>query len=123
MDRTIEGRPTVDYLWNVKRVVPFLKVDKGLADEKDGAQVMKPIPGLDDLLARARDNGVFGTKMRSVIKLPGAGLDAVVAQQFEIGRQILAERAWCRSSSRRSTSTVRARPRPRTSSRRDSSTA
>ena len=90
MDRTIENRPTADYLWNVKQVVPFLKVDKGLADEKDGAQVMKPIPGLDDLLARARDNGVFGTKMRSVIKLPGAGLDAVVAQQFEIGRQILA---------------------------------
>ncbi len=90
MDRAIEGRPTTDYLWNVKRVVPFLKVDKGLADEKDGAQVMKPIPGLDDLLARARDKGVFGTKMRSVIKLPGAGLDAVVAQQFEIGRQILA---------------------------------
>ncbi|MGY4651431.1 fructose bisphosphate aldolase [Mycobacterium sp. URHB0021] len=90
MDRTIEGRPTADYLWNVKHVVPFLKVDKGLADEADGAQVMKPIPGLDDLLARARDNGVFGTKMRSVIKLPGVGLDAVVAQQFEIGRQILA---------------------------------
>jgi len=90
MDRTIEDRPTADFLWNVKRVVPFLKVDKGLADEADGAQVMKPIPGLDDLLARARDNGVFGTKMRSVIKLPGAGLDAVVAQQFDIGRQILA---------------------------------
>jgi fructose-bisphosphate aldolase, class I len=90
MDRTTEGRPTADYLWNVKRVVPFLKVDKGLAAEEDGAQVMKPIPGLDDLLARARDNGVFGTKMRSVIKLPGAGLDAVVAQQFEIARQIVA---------------------------------
>jgi fructose-bisphosphate aldolase, class I len=90
MDRSIEGRPTSEYLWNVKRIVPILKVDKGLAEEKDGAQVMKPIPGLDDLLARARDNGVFGTKMRSVIKLPGAGLDAVVAQQFEIGRQILA---------------------------------
>ena len=70
--------------------MPFLKVDKGLADEEDGAQVMKPIPGLDDLLARTRDNGVFGTKMRSVIKLPGAGLDAVVAQQFEVARQILA---------------------------------
>ncbi len=90
MDRAIDGRPTVDYLWKVKRVVPFLKVDKGLAEEKDGAQVMKPIPGLADLLSRARDNGVFGTKMRSVIKLPGAGLDAVVTQQFEIGRQILA---------------------------------
>lgn len=90
MDRSIDDRPTADYLWNVKRVVPFLKVDKGLADESDGAQVMKPIPGLDDLLARARDHGVFGTKMRSVIKLPGAGLDAVVTQQFDIGRQILA---------------------------------
>jgi fructose-bisphosphate aldolase class I len=89
MDRTIEGRPTADYLWNVKRVVPFLKVDKGLAAEEQGAQVMKPIGGLDELLARARDNGVFGTKMRSVIKLPGAGLDAVVEQQFEIGRQII----------------------------------
>ena len=90
MDRQIEGRPTADYLWNVKRVVPFLKVDKGLAEEQDGAQVMKPIPGLDELLARARDHGVFGTKMRSFIKLPGAGLDAVVAQQFEIGLQIVA---------------------------------
>jgi fructose-bisphosphate aldolase, class I len=70
--------------------VPFLKVDKGLAEEQDGAQVMKPMPGLDELLARARDNGVFGTKMRSVIKQPGAGLDAVVEQQFEIGRQIIA---------------------------------
>jgi fructose-bisphosphate aldolase class I len=90
MDRQIEGRDTADYLWNVKQVVPFLKVDKGLADEKDGAQIMKPIPGLDDLLARARDKGVFGTKMRSVIKMPGAGLEAVVEQQFEVGRQILA---------------------------------
>ena len=89
MDREIEGRPSADYLWNVKRVVPFLKVDKGLASEEDGAQVMKPIGNLDDLLARARDNSVFGTKMRSVIKLPGAGLDAVVEQQFDIARQIL----------------------------------
>ncbi|KMO72375.1 fructose-bisphosphate aldolase [Mycobacterium sp. BK558] len=90
MDRDVDGRPTADYLWNVKHIVPFLKVDKGLADEKDGAQVMKPIPGLDELLTRARDKGVFGTKMRSVIKTPGAGLQAVVDQQFEIGRQILA---------------------------------
>ena len=73
MDREIEGRPTADYLWNVKRVVPFLKVDKGLAAEDRGAQVMKPIPNLDELLARAVDSGIFGTKMRSVIKLPGAG--------------------------------------------------
>ena len=90
MDREIEGRPTADYLWNVKRVVPFLKVDKGLATEDRGAQVMKPIPNLDELLARAVDSGIFGTKMRSVIKLPGAGLDAVIEQQFAIARQILA---------------------------------
>ncbi|MBB3602338.1 fructose-bisphosphate aldolase class I [Mycolicibacterium sp. BK556] len=90
MDREIEGRPTADYLWNVKKVVPILKVDKGLAAEEDGAQVMKPIDGLDALLARAVDKGIFGTKMRSVIKLPGAGVEAVVAQQFEVARQILA---------------------------------
>jgi fructose-bisphosphate aldolase, class I len=90
MDREIEGRPTPDYLWNVKRIVPILKVDKGLADEHDGAQVMKPIPNLDDLLARALDHGIFGTKMRSFIKQPGAGLNAVVQQQFAIARQIRA---------------------------------
>jgi fructose-bisphosphate aldolase class I len=90
MDREIEGRPTADYLWNVKKVVPILKVDKGLAAEEDGAQVMKPIGGLDELLGRAVDKGIFGTKMRSVIKLPGGGLDAVVTQQFEVARQILA---------------------------------
>jgi fructose-bisphosphate aldolase, class I len=90
MDREIEGRPTADYLWNVKQVVPILKVDKGLADEADGARVMKPIPNLDDLLARAVGNGIFGTKMRSFITLPGAGLDAVVEQQFQVARQILA---------------------------------
>ena len=91
MDRQIDGRPSADYLWNVKNIVPFLKIDKGLADEKDGAQTMKPMPGLDDLLDRAVANGVFGTKERSVIKLPGAGLDAVVAQQFEIAAQVLAK--------------------------------
>ena len=91
MDRQIEGRPTADFLWNVKRIVPFLKIDKGLADEQDGAQTMKPMPGLDDLLDRAVANGVFGTKERSVIKLPGAGLDAVVAQQFEVAQQVLAK--------------------------------
>ena len=91
MDRDIEGRGTSDYLWSVKHVVPFLKVDKGLADEADGAQVMKPIPGLDDLLGRAVDKGVFGTKMRSFIKdADKAGINAVVDQQFEVGRQILA---------------------------------
>ncbi len=91
MDRQVEGRDTADYLWAVKGVVPFLKVDKGLADEANGAQVMKPMPDLDQLLARAGAKGVFGTKMRSVIKLADhAGVDAVVDQQFEVGRQILA---------------------------------
>ncbi len=91
MDREIEGQGAAAYLWDVKRVVPFLKVDKGLADEVDGAQVMKPMPDLDALLSRAKDKGVFGTKMRSVIKLANtAGIKAVVDQQFEVGRQILA---------------------------------
>jgi fructose-bisphosphate aldolase, class I len=91
MDRQVEGRATADYLWAVKRVVPFLKVDKGLADEADGVQLMKPIGGLDELLARAVANGVFGTKMRSVVKLADeAGVAAVVAQQFDVGEQILA---------------------------------
>ncbi len=90
MDRQIEGKGSAEYLWQDKNVVPFLKVDKGLADEVDGAQVMKPIPDLDALLARATTHGVFGTKMRSVIKLANAaGVDAVVGQQFTIGRQIL----------------------------------
>ena len=90
MDRHIEGRPTADYLWNVKSIVPILKVDKGLAAEQDGAQLMRPIPGLDDLLARARDAGIFGTKMRSLISMPGRGLDAVVQQQFAVAAEILA---------------------------------
>ena len=91
MDREIEGRGAAEYLWGVKKVVPFLKVDKGLADAADGAQLMKPMPGLDALLGRAVDKGVFGTKMRSVIQLANqAGIDAVVDQQFEIGRQIIA---------------------------------
>ena len=91
MDREIEGQGAAAYLWDVKRVVPFLKVDKGLADEVDGAQVMKPMPDLDALLSRAKDKGVFGTKMRSVIQLANkAGIQAVVDQQIEIGRQILA---------------------------------
>ena len=91
MDREIEGRPSADYLWNVKNVVPFLKIDKGLADEKDGAQVMKPMPGLDALLDRAVEKGIFGTKERSFIKLPGAGLNAVVEQQFAVAQQVLAK--------------------------------
>lgn len=91
MDREIEGRGAAGYLWAVKRIVPFLKVDKGLNDEADGVQTMKPIPDLDALLARARAKGVFGTKMRSVIKVADpVGIDAVVDQQFAIGRQILA---------------------------------
>ncbi len=90
MDRDIEGMPTPSYLWDVKRVVPIVKVDKGLADEVDGAQVMKPMPGLDELLARAVSKGVFGTKMRSVIKDANpSGIASVVDQQFEVGLQIL----------------------------------
>ncbi len=91
MDRDIEGKPTADYLWEVKNVVPFLKIDKGLEDEKDGAQVMKPNPGLDALLKKAVSKHIFGTKMRSVIKQANAtGVKAVVKQQFEVGAQILA---------------------------------
>lgn len=90
MDREIDGVPTAEYLWTKKRVVPFLKVDKGLADEADGVQVMKPMPTLEVLLERAVANGIFGTKMRSVISLANAaGIEAVVAQQFEVGRRIL----------------------------------
>jgi fructose-bisphosphate aldolase class I len=91
MDRAIDGVPTAQYLWESKGVIPFLKVDKGLADEVDGVQVMKPNPTLDQLLAKATKAGIFGTKMRSVIKQANAaGIKAVVAQQFEVGRQILA---------------------------------
>ena len=91
MDREIEGQGSADYLWNVKRVVPFLKVDKGLADESNGAQIMKPMPELDELLQKAKQKNIFGTKMRSVIKTANAdGVTAVVSQQFEIGRQIVA---------------------------------
>jgi len=91
MDRDIEGLATADYLWNRKRVVPFLKVDQGLAGESDGVQLMKPMPGLPDRLKRARAKGIFGTKMRSVIKhANAAGIQAVVDQQFEVASQILA---------------------------------
>lgn len=90
MDREIEGMGSAEYLWKVKNVVPFLKVDKGLADEENGAQVMKPIPDLDALCERAVAKGVFGTKMRSVVnEADQAGVDAVVDQQFEVGKQIL----------------------------------
>jgi fructose-bisphosphate aldolase class I len=91
MDRQIGGMGSAEFLWTQKKVIPFLKIDKGLADEVDGVQVMKPNPDLDALLARAAAKGVFGTKMRSVIKLANpAGIKAVVSQQFEVGRQILA---------------------------------
>ena len=91
MDRQFEGQDAAAYLWNKKQVVPFLKVDKGLADEANGVQLMKPMPELDALLARAAAKGIFGTKMRSVINgANAAGIDAVVAQQFEVGKQILA---------------------------------
>ena len=91
LDRDIEGKSTARFLWDNKQVVPFLKVDKGLADEENGAQVMKPIPDLDNLLAKANAQEVFGTKMRSVVKLANkAGVDAVVEQQFAVGKQILA---------------------------------
>jgi len=91
MDRDIQGRPSAEYLWEVKKVVPILKVDKGLEAEAIGVQLMKPMPGLDKLLTRAKAKGIFGTKMRSVIKQANAaGIQAVVAQQFEIARQIVA---------------------------------
>lgn len=91
LDRDIEGKSSAKYLWENKNVVPFLKVDKGLADEENGAQIMKPIPELDTLLDKANAQDVFGTKMRSVVKLANqTGIDAVVAQQFEVGKQIIA---------------------------------
>jgi len=90
MDRQVEGMGSAEYLWNKKGVVPFIKVDKGLADETNGVQLMKPIPGLADLLAKSTSHGVFGTKMRSVIKLADAtGVASIVDQQFEIGRRII----------------------------------
>jgi fructose-bisphosphate aldolase, class I len=91
MDRDIEGQPTADYLWNVKRVVPFLKVDKGLGVEKDGVQLMKPMPALGALLEKAKAKRIFGTKMRSVIKQASeAGIKEIVNQQFELAAQIIA---------------------------------
>jgi fructose-bisphosphate aldolase, class I len=91
MDRSIEGQPTADYLWNVKRIVPLLKVDKGLEEEKNGVQLMKPMPELGALLDRAKAKRMFGTKMRSVVKqADAAGIEDVVTQQFEVARQIIA---------------------------------
>jgi fructose-bisphosphate aldolase class I len=91
MDRDIERRPTADYLWNVKHVVPFLKVDKGIVAEKDGVQLLKPMPGLAALLDKAKAKGIFGTKMRSFIKQANAaGIKNIVSQQFEVAGQIIA---------------------------------
>ncbi|QCZ94469.1 fructose bisphosphate aldolase [Salinimonas iocasae] len=91
LDREIEGKSSARYLWEEKQVVPFLKVDKGLNDEKDGVQTMKPMPELVSLLEKANAQNVFGTKMRSVIKLGNeTGIKEVVKQQFEVGRQIIA---------------------------------
>jgi fructose-bisphosphate aldolase class I len=91
LDRDIGGKSSARFLWDNKQVVPFLKVDKGLADEENGAQLMKPMPDLDNLLAKANAQDVFGTKMRSLIKMANkAGVDAVVEQQFTVGKQILA---------------------------------
>ena len=90
MDRDIAGVPTAEFLWTRKQVVPFLKIDKGLADEANGVQLMKPMPALDALLLKAKSKGIFGTKERSVIKQANAaGIRAVVAQQFEVGKQVL----------------------------------
>ena len=91
MNRQVQGRGAAAYLWEAKQVVPFLKVDKGLAEEGDGVQLMKPMPALEDLLEQGKAKGVFGTKMRSVIKQANAaGIDAVVAQQFDTAKRILA---------------------------------
>jgi fructose-bisphosphate aldolase class I len=89
MDREFGGTPAAEYLWG-KKVVPFLKIDKGLGDEQDGVQLMKPMPTLDELLKKAKSKGIFGTKERSVIKQNHAeGIKAVVLQQFEVGKQVL----------------------------------
>jgi len=91
MDREVNGRPTAEILWEVKKVVPFLKIDKGLSDEADGVQLMKPMPDLAKLLAKAKSKGIFGTKERSVIKQANAvGIQAVVDQQFEVAKQVIA---------------------------------
>ena len=92
MDRLIDGKYTADYLWEEKGIVPFLKIDKGLAEPENGVQLMKPIPGLSDLLKRANERNIFGTKMRSVIKEANrSGIKKVVEQQFEVGKQIFEE--------------------------------
>jgi fructose-bisphosphate aldolase, class I len=111
--RDVERHPTADYLWNTKRIVPFLKVDKGLAAEKSGVQAMRPIPDLAALLDKARAKRIFGTKMRSLVKQAnGAGIKDIVTQQFELARQIIAPTS-CRSSSPKWTSTAWKRPGPK----------
>jgi len=91
MDRDIHGQPTADYLWNVKKVVPFLKIDKGLSAEKDGVQLMKPIPEINGLLDKARAKRIFGTKARSLIKqASAAGIETIVIQQFELADRVIA---------------------------------
>ena len=91
MDREINGRPTAEFLWEVKKVVPILKIDKGLENEANGVQLMKPMPELDKLLAKAKSKGIFGTKERSVIKQANAaGIQAVVDQQLAVAKQIIA---------------------------------
>jgi fructose-bisphosphate aldolase class I len=117
MDREIKGQPSGDFLWNVKSVVPFLKVDKGVAAEKDGVQLMKPMPELAALLDKAKAKRIFGTKMRSVIKqADAAGIRAIVNQQFEAARQII----WrlVPTSSQNSTSTALKRRKPKSCSKR-----
>ncbi|MEC9375649.1 MAG: fructose bisphosphate aldolase [Pseudomonadota bacterium] len=91
MDREVDNQPTADYLWNVKNVAPFLKVDKGLAIENDGVQIMNPMPKLDELLTKAKSKNIFGTKMRSVIKQDNSkGIKAITQQQFDVGKKIIA---------------------------------
>ncbi len=121
MDRDIAGQPSADYLWNVKRVVPFLKVDKGLEAETGGVQLMKPMAELAALLAKAKAKRIFGTKMRSVINQANAGgIKDIVNQEFEAARQ-LSPRASCQSSSRKWIFTARKRPRPKPCSKPPSS--
>lgn len=106
MEREVEGKLTADYLWEVKHILPILKVDKGLAPAESGVQLMKPIPGLDELLERAKERHIFGTKMRSVIKEANeAGIRAVVKQQFELGFR-LQKPGWFPSWNRRLTFSV-----------------
>src|SRR5215211_7835147 len=111
MDGEAHGKPVPEYLWS-RGVVPFLKIDKGLADEANGVQLMKPMPDLDSLLERAVRKGIFGTKERSVIHLASpAGIAEIVGQQFEVATQACAT-GWCRSSSRKSRSRARSARRP-----------